>query len=154
MSVYTQILYHLVFGTRDRTGVLDLERHGDLCEHIADLMLEKNCIPWQLGGNDDHIHILFSLPPDISLAPLVRGIKLNASRWIYDEHSFVCFEGWQVGFAAFSCSWSVRDSVMKYIASQLEYHESTTFEEEYISLLQGAGIEFDESQLWSAAQSR
>ncbi len=153
MSTHAQLLFHLVFSTKKQTGTLAIERHGDLCQSIESLLQKKDCVPWKLGGTEDHIHILFSMNPELQLSSLTRDIKLGASRWIYEDGAFVYFEGWQEGYAVFSCSWTVRDNMIKYIGNQFEFHQQKTFEEEYLELLHGAEVKFDESTLWDTVRT-
>lgn len=82
MSTYTQIVYHLVFHTKNSQRVLTLERHDDMCRNIAGLLCNKNCFPYRLGGHLEHIHILFGLHPSVALSELVKDIKLATSSWI------------------------------------------------------------------------
>ncbi|MBN2514106.1 MAG: transposase [Sedimentisphaerales bacterium] len=147
MTTYTQILYHIVFGTRGHYGSLDLEGHETFCGYVAGILKHNKCMPYKLGGFIDHIHILTELHPSASLAGLVKDIKLASSAWIKNENIFPSFSGWQEGYGAFTCSWSVKDDVEDYIARQQEHHLHKSFKEEYISFLQRAGIEFDENRL-------
>lgn len=147
MATYTQILYHIVFGTRDHSGCLDLERHDDLCGYIAGVLKNKNCTPYKLGGFTEHIHILAELHPSVPLAVLVKDIKLAASSWIKSNKVFSSFCGWQERYGAFTCSWSVKDEVEQYIANQRQHHQHKTFREEYVAFLRRAGIDFDENRL-------
>ncbi len=50
---------------------------------------------------------------------------------------------WQSGYAAFSVSATSREAVRDYIAKQEEHHRTMTFREEWIALLDRAGIEYD-----------
>jgi REP element-mobilizing transposase RayT len=147
MSTYTQILYHLVYGTKNRTSSLDLEKHDQLCKYIAGLLKNKKCVPHKIGGYSDHIHILLNLHPSVALSEIVKDIKLASSDWIKKENLFPDFEGWQDGYGAFTCSWSMKDEVSKYIDNQFEHHKQYSFKEEYIGFLKRAGIEFDEKYL-------
>lgn len=147
MSTYTQILYHLVFGTKNHNATLDLQQHEQLCRYMSGLLRNKNCLPYRLGGYTDHVHILFSLHPSCCLSDTVKDVKLATSKWIKDKKVFPLFDGWQEGYGAFTCSWSVKPDVEKYIANQIEHHHQKSFREEYLEMLQRAGIEFDEKYL-------
>jgi REP element-mobilizing transposase RayT len=107
----------------------------------------KKCVPYKIGGYFDHIHILFNLHPSVALSEIVKDIKLASSDWIKKENLFPDFEGWQDGYGAFTCSWSMKDEVSKYIDNQFEHHKQYSFKEEYIGFLKRAGIEFDEKYL-------
>ncbi|NLH16233.1 MAG: IS200/IS605 family transposase [Phycisphaerae bacterium] len=146
MTTYTQILYHIVFGTQHHYGCLDLDRHDALCAYIAGILKNHNCIPYKLGGYTDHIHILASLHPSIPLSDLVKDIKLASSSWIKKDKVFPSFSGWQDGYGAFTCSWSVKSEVEEYIARQAEHHRRQSFRQEYMAFLQRAGVDFDDNR--------
>jgi REP element-mobilizing transposase RayT len=147
MATYTQILYHIVFGTKDHVRCLDLARHDSLCGYIAGILKHKNCMPYKLGGYLDHVHILVDLHPACALSELIKDIKLGTSHWIKNETVFADFSGWQDGYGAFTCSWKDKDRIVSYIANQQEHHRRKTFREEYIEMLKRSGIEFNEKFL-------
>ena len=147
MATYTQILYHIVYGTKNHNGTLDLEHHDELCRYAAGILRNKNCFVYKIGGYTDHLHILTELHPTIALADLVKDIKLATSKWIKTKKIFPQFEGWQDGYGAFTCSWKNKDRIINYILNQVEHHRHKIFREEYIAMLQQVGIEFDEKYL-------
>jgi putative transposase len=147
MSTYTQILYHIVYATRDHRGCLDLDYHDSLCAYIAGILKHKQCMPYKLGGYTDHLHILTSLHPSVCLADLVKDIKLATSQWIKTASHFPDFVGWQEGYGAFTCSWSVKGEVEDYISNQRQHHNIHSFREEYTAFLKRAGIEYNEAYL-------
>ena len=147
MATYTQILYHIVYGTKNHIGTLDLERYDELCKYTAGILQNKNCFVYKVGGYTEHLHILTELHPSVALADLVKDIKLAQSKWIKTNNIFPAFDGWQDGYGGFTCSWKDKDRIINYIANQIEHHRHKTFREEYVEMLQQAGIEFDEKYL-------
>jgi hypothetical protein len=55
---------------------------------------------------------------------------------------------WQDGFAAFTVSESQDPAVRHYIQNQAEHHHRQVFQEEFRTLLERHGIEFEERYLW------
>jgi len=147
VATYTQILYHIIYGTKNHNGTLDLEHHDELSRYTAGISMKKNCFVYKIGGHTEHLHILTALHPTIALSELVKDIKLAQSKWIKSKNVFPAFDNWQDGYGAFTCSWKNKDRIIKYIANQKEHHRHKTFREEYIEMLQQAGIEFDERYL-------
>ena len=147
MATYTQILYHIVYGTKNHEGALDLEHHDTLCRYLAGVLRNKKCVVYIVGGYTDHLHILTSLHPSLSLADVLKDLKLAASKWIKSKGTLPHFNGWQEGYGAFTCSWKDKDRIVKYIQNQREHHRIKPFREEFIEMLQRAGIEFDETYL-------
>jgi len=85
--------------------------------------------------------------PTTAVAPLVRKIKANSSRWVNDGRESRRRFAWQSGYGAFSVSESQAGAVKQYIARQKEHHRRRTFREELVELLQKHGVEFDERYL-------
>ncbi|MBL7214331.1 MAG: transposase [Phycisphaerae bacterium] len=147
MATYTQVLYHLVYGTKNHRGTLDLEQHDEVCRYIVGILRNKNCFVYKVGGYIDHLHILTSLHSSLALANVIKDIKLATSDWIKKEKKLSIFDGWQDGYGAFTCSWKDKERVINYIANQHEHHRHKTFREEYIEMLKRSGVEFDEKYL-------
>jgi putative transposase len=143
MATYTQILYHIVFGTKNRVATLDLKHHDLLWRYVAGVLRNKQCVVYCVGGYTNHLHILSSLHPSLSLADSIKDIKLAASKWNKQEKLFPDFSGWQDGYGAFTCAWSDKERIQHYIENQYEHHQTKTFEEEYESMLKRAGITYD-----------
>jgi len=144
MSTHTQICYHVVFSTKDRRPTLRANRRADLFRYIWGILKNRESHLYRINGAEDHVHILTSLHPSVSLADLIKDIKTGSSLWIKKESVFSMFSHWQDGYAAFTHSKHEIDGLIEYIKGQEEHHRRTTFVEEYRKLLEEAGIEFEE----------
>nr|WP_218280503.1 IS200/IS605 family transposase [Verrucomicrobium spinosum] len=82
MSTYTQILYHVVFSTKDRERVLAKAGRDDLYRFIWGTLKERESHLYRIGGVEDHVHMLITLHPSIALADLVKEVKTASSKWI------------------------------------------------------------------------
>ena len=147
MSTYTQILYHIVFATKNRRRVLDQPRREDLFRYIWGVVKNHQCHLYRIGGVEDHIHLLSSLHSTVALADLIKTIKVASSLWIKEERVFPDFESWQEGYAAFTHSLGEKDRLIEYIKGQEEHHRVVPFLEEYRVLLRAAAMELDERYL-------
>ncbi|MCK6484025.1 MAG: IS200/IS605 family transposase [Phycisphaerae bacterium] len=147
MSTYTQIMYHIVFSTKNRVRCLTADRREDLFRYIWGIVKNHQCHLYRINGVEDHVHILSSLHPTVCLADLVKAIKTGASRWIRDERVFAAFTHWQDGYAAFTHSMTDKDRLIEYIRNQAEHHRVRSFEEELARLLKEAGVEYDPKYL-------
>ena len=101
MSTYTQILYQIVFSTRNRERVLKEKGREKLFRYISGINEKQNCHLYRINGVEDHIHIVTHLHPTIALANLIKDIKLAADDFIKREKLFDYFNGWQDGYGAF-----------------------------------------------------
>ena len=146
-NTYTQIFYHIVFSTKDRSPVLAEARREELFRYVWGIHQKHNCHLYRMNGVDDHVHILTSIHPSISLSDYIREIKTGSSLWIKRENVFPGFAGWQDGYGAFTHSIREKASVIDYIKRQKEHHQALGFLEEYKTLLEAAGVEYDERYL-------
>jgi REP element-mobilizing transposase RayT len=96
-----------------------------------------------IGGIEDHIHVLVSLPATMSFAKAVQLIKGGSSKWVHESFPQLQDFGWQEGYGAFSLNRSLLDQTVNYINGQREHHQKKTFQEEFIALLDKHGIEYD-----------
>lgn len=144
MATYTQILYHLVFATKNRERTLSAPRREDLFRYIWGVVKHKECHLYRIGGVEDHLHILTSLHPTVALADLVKDIKVASVVWIKEGRVFPEFDHWQEGYGAFTHALCDRDRLIAYVKGQVEHHRTVSFLDEYKSLLHEAGLELDE----------
>jgi REP element-mobilizing transposase RayT len=144
-STHTSLHFHIVFSTKDRKPTItDPARvHAFLGGVIRTL----DAIPLEVGGIDDHVHLLAGLKPVHSVADVVRIVKTESSRWVHDELNERRF-AWQEGYGAFTVSRSNIGAVRNYIAGQHEHHRTRSFQDEYRELLEKHEIAFDERYLW------
>lgn len=147
MSTYTQIVYQIVFSTKNREHTLKTENRKELYKYIWGVLKNKNCHLYQIGGVADHIHIITHLHPSVSLAALVKDIKVASSLHIKDTALFPEFEGWQDGYGAFTYSFKDKDRLIEYVKNQESHHKQKTYKEELIDLLNEHGVDFDEKYL-------
>lgn len=148
MSTFTAIAYHIIFSTRDRAPVLRRDRRSELFRYIWGIVRNREGHLYRINGVEDHLHILTSLHPAVSLADFVKDIKTGSTRWIKQNSIFEAFSHWQEGYGAFTCSQRDLAALIEYIKRQEEHHRKVTFQEEYRKLLADAGIEFDERYLF------
>jgi putative transposase len=147
MSTYTQILYHIVFSTKDRRAVLDEPRREELFRYVWGIGKNKDCHLYRINGIEDHIHILTSLHPAIKLSDYIKEIKTSTNKWIKENDVFPAFTYWQSGYGAFTLSYAEKDGLIEYIKNQQEHHKTESYLDELRRLLKAAGIEFDEKYL-------
>ncbi|MBA4411599.1 MAG: IS200/IS605 family transposase [Bacteroidota bacterium] len=147
MATYTQILYQIVFSTKNREATLLKENREQLFRYIWGILKNKKCTLYQINGIEDHLHIATHLHPSVSLSSLVKDIKVSSSVWIKEQKIFPDFTFWQEGYGAFTYSIKEKPVLVNYIKKQESHHHVKTFREEFIELLNEHGIEFDEKYL-------
>ena len=143
---YTNLLFHIVFSTKDRYKFINNETRERLYEYIGGTIRGLGGICIEIGGVADHVHILVALKPTMSLSKFLQDMKPAVTKWAR-EHVHPKFE-WQNGYGAFTVGGSQVSAVKKYIRNQEEHHRNVLFDDEFKLLLNRANIEFDEQFLW------
>ncbi len=148
MSTFTQIIYQIVFSTKNREHTLSRENQKELYKYIWGILNNKKCHLYQIGGISDHVHILAQLHPTIALSTLVKDLKLASANYIKNKNLFKNFSGWQNGYGAFTYSINDKNRLIEYIKNQEEHHRLKTFKEEYMEILKEHDIKFEEKFLF------
>jgi putative transposase len=147
-GTYTNLLYHLVFSTKNRTQIITPALESDLHAYIGGIIRGEGGKMLEIGGISDHIHILTKLKPTKSVSEMLNRIKAKSSKWMNEEKRLRRKFAWQDGYCAFTVSESQVKAVRRYIKNQKTHHRSRTFQEEFRELLVRHCIEFDERYLW------
>lgn len=139
---------HIVFSTYGRVKCLSPSVTPHLWKYLAGICNGLNCPTLEIGGTDDHVHILCKLAKDITVQDLIRNLKASSSKWLKSTRPEIEYFNWQKGYGAFTVSSSQKGIVAAYISNQYNHHKTITFKEELIKLLNKCGIEYDEKFLW------
>ena len=126
-STYTSLHYHVIFGTKDREPLIASMWRDRLYEYLGGVVRGLEGIPQGVGGVADHVHLLVALKPRHSLSDFMRDLKKSSSAWVAEEIGERSFR-WQVGYAAFTVSPSVRESVQNTLPLRKNTIEGKRFE--------------------------
>lgn len=141
---FTNLLYHLIFSTKDRRPLITLDYQPRLYDYIGGVIRGTGGISLGVDGTEDHVHVLTKLRPDRALSDVLRELKCNATGWMHDVFPRLADFSWQRGYAAFTVSQSNLEAVRRYLARQKEHHKNVSFRDEFILFLNAHGIEYDE----------
>ena len=145
---YVSSYSHCVFSTKDRRPCLTTQLRDRLWPFLGGIAREHQMKALSIGGVEDHVHLLLSLPATMSIAKAMQLIKGGSSKWVHDSFPDQRLFAWQTKYGAFSVSVSQLDRIIKYIENQQRHHRRMTFQEEFIALLKRHKIEYDERYLW------
>jgi putative transposase len=76
----TRLTVHLVWATRDRRPWLDPSIDARLSELISRKPEELGCRAIAVGNACDHVHVLVSHPPTLTVANIAHRLKGASSR--------------------------------------------------------------------------
>ncbi len=147
-NTYAALYFHIIFSTKNRELWLKPEIEARVWEGLGGIAREHRIMPIQIGGFDDHVHALVSLPPPLAISKAVQYLKGVSSKWAHETFPGFKAFAWQDGYAAFTVSESQLSVVADYIRSQRIHHAKVEFQEEFRAALQKHGVEFDERYVW------
>lgn len=147
-NTYTSLHYHFVFSTKKRERWIVPEIEQRVWAYLGGIAKENKMSPIQIGGVEDHVHLLLGASPALAPSKIAQLIKGGSSAWIHDTFPNMKAFAWQDGYGSFTVSRSNVDDVAAYIRGQREHHRLKTFQEEYIAFLQKHGVQYDEKYVW------
>ncbi len=113
-NTYHQLYIHIVFAVKGRDNSIKEFFREELQKYMAGIIAAKKQKLYAIYCMPDHVHILVSMSPDITVSDLVRDIKASSSSFVKEKNNWRGFE-WQKGFGAFSYSKSHAQNVVDYI---------------------------------------
>jgi putative transposase len=117
--------YHLVVSTKYRHKCITKELLEEL-KNIAKNIFENSwgCDIIEMDWEEDHIHVLFSAPPQVQLSKLVNSFKTVSSRLIRKKYSDYLSKYfwkpyfWGASYGIFSTWWAPLEVIKEYVQNQ------------------------------------
>ncbi|MCU0748155.1 MAG: IS200/IS605 family transposase [Akkermansiaceae bacterium] len=147
-NTFTSLHYHMVFSTKNRERWITSEVEERIWAYLGGIAKENKVHPIQIGGIEDHVHLLLGAPASLAPSKIAQLIKGGSSAWIHETFPNMKRFAWQDGYGVFSVSKSNIPEVVDYIRGQREHHRTRTFQEEYIAFLKRHEIQYDERYVW------
>jgi REP element-mobilizing transposase RayT len=142
---FSQNHIHLIFSTKDRSKIIPKEMLPRLCAYFGGICENHDMRILAVNGAENHVHLLFHLPPKLALAKAVLLLKANSSKWMAEQRQKFL---WQEGYGAFGVSFSNLDAAIRYIHSQEAHHRKISFEDEFRAILKTHCVEYDPNHLF------
>ena len=119
--------YHIVFAPRFRRKVIYNELKADIGKILRKLCEEKKVEIIEAELCPDHVHMLLSIPPHISIAQFMGYLKGKSTLMIFDRHSNLKYK---YGSRHFWCRGYYVDTVGKNAKKIQEYIRNQLVEDE------------------------
>lgn len=139
---------HFVFSTLRRERTITDDFRADLWAYMGGVARDKKMKALEVNGTDDHVHLVISMSPTVSISEAMNMIKGASSTWVNDHRRSATKFHWQEGYGAFSVSVSQLETVREYVRNQAEHHKKLTYQDELRMLLKKHGVEYDERYVW------
>ena len=123
-QTHAALYVHLVWSTWERQPWLQGAMGRQVYRLIGARCQELHIQIIALGGIEDHVHLLVSLPTTLSVAQVAKQIKGASSHFVNGQlaSSPTQFFKWQAGYGAVTVSPSGLREVAHYITHQREHH--------------------------------
>ena len=122
-----RLQYHIVFAPKFRRKVIYGQLKADIGAILRKLCEEKNVEIIEAEACPDHIHMLVSIPPQLSVAQFIGFLKGKSTLMIFDRHANLKYK---YGSRHFWCRGYYVDTVGKnekmiaeYIRTQMQEDE-------------------------------
>jgi REP element-mobilizing transposase RayT len=146
-GAYTNLLYHLVFSTKNRRPLIGARMKKPLHDYMGGIVRGEKGELLEINGVADHVHMLVRLRPTVAVADAIRVYKATSTKWANKEFGDGPRFEWQEGYAAFTVSQSQVPRLLAYIQKQEEHHRKRNFRSELVQLLKRHGIAFEDRYL-------
>ena len=144
-----RLYYHLVWTTKERQSLINNQGEAKLYPYIVSKADALNSIIHALNGTDNHIHVIASIPPKISIAEFVKRIKGSSSHYLNQSFLDVPKFVWQEGYGVFSLGAKQLDIAIAYVENQKIHHQQNTT----ISMLERIDYNNDPPQKRKSSQN-
>ena len=129
--------YHVVFTPKYRRKIIYNQLRVDIRAILKDLckwkgveIIEGNCMP-------DHVHLLLSIPPKMSVSYVMGYLKGKSSLMIFERHANLKYKFgnrnfWATGYYVSTVGLNAQ-TIQKYIREQdkMDQMEDSLFKKEY-----------------------
>lgn len=138
---FNKIWIHAIWSTKNRESLISKFIEQKVYHYISEQLRAQGCPVRIINGMPDHVHCLFLLNPQKSIAEVVKQANGSSSHFVNQNNLISEKFAWQTGYAAYSVSESVIEKVFNYIKNQKQHHQKKTFPQEYDEFLKLFGFE-------------
>ena len=124
---YWRLFYHMIWGTKNREPLISFEFEDALHNVMAAKIKELGAFVYAVGGIDDHVHVVASVPPRLALSDFIGQVKGNSAHFVNHELSSLKYHfKWQAEYGVVSFGGKQLDLVVKYVKNQRQHHLAGT----------------------------
>jgi putative transposase len=122
-NVYAEINLHIVWHTKDNAPALVENIEARAHHHLKHSVLQtEGCLFHGIGGTEDHIHLVVSVPPTLLVSEWIGRLKGACSHYINKEIANRKVLEWQTGYGVVSFGTKDLPWVLAYVRNQKQHH--------------------------------
>ena len=101
-NTFTCLHYHLIFSTKNRKPWITPDIEQRIWEYLGGIARTNNMKALQIGGIEDHVHVVTGIPPSLAVSKALQLLKGASSKWIHETFPNMAGFEWQDGYGAFT----------------------------------------------------
>ncbi len=145
-----RLYFHLVWATKERRPLLIPEIEAEVYGYIIGKSHAQGVIVHCIGGVEDHVHLVVSIPPKVSIADYVKSVKGSSAHHInHGRFRDRVTLRWQGGYGVFSMGSKQVTEAIAYVRNQKEHHRNGTL----IGLLEQDEDDDNGPDLWAGGNA-
>lgn len=119
----SHLVVHLVFTTKYRRKLLEGYMYPQLEEAFRSACEKLECELMEFNGEEDHVHLLVSYPPKLSVSVMVNNLKSVSSRMVRHFNPHLSRQSqssalWSRSYFASSAGGATIETLRKYVENQ------------------------------------
>jgi REP element-mobilizing transposase RayT len=123
---FWRLYYHLVWATKNREHLIQLEIEKRLYPYIINKAIELEVYIYAINGWYDHIHLVAAIPPKHAVADVVKHLKGASSHDLNHAGGLEGAFAWQRGYGALTVGEQHRPKAIGYVENQKSHHQQQT----------------------------
>jgi REP-associated tyrosine transposase len=129
-NVYSEINLHITWHTKNNDPVIKDNIENRLYHFLENkVRKEKDVIFHAIGGIEDHIHLVVSIPPTLRISDWIGQLKGGSSFYINHEIVNRKLLDWQEGYGVVSFGTRDQEWVIRYVKNQKRHHAKGTIQD-------------------------
>ena len=130
LRAYSEINLHFTWHVKDDNPVLRNEIETQLHRFLrGKVMATPGAYYHEIGGTDDHVHLVVSVPPTIQPSEWIGQLKGASSHFINHRIANRSVLAWQTGYGVVSFGSKDLPWVTAYVPNQRKHHAGGTTQE-------------------------
>jgi len=127
LKAYSEIHLHVVWRVKDDIPVLRDDIETQLHHHLRGQIIQgSGAFLHEIGGTDDHVHLVATIPPTLLISEWVGQLKGASSHFINHHIENRKVLEWQTKYGVVSFGTKDLPWVLDYVRSQREHHARGT----------------------------
>ena len=116
------IYYHIVFYVKNNVS-FSTDELGKVYEFAKNVCIENEIKLYEIGGTDNHIHLLVALSTKFNIHTMANLLKDSSSNFVMNNLKKSNTYIWKDGFGYFNVSSQHLSFVSTYIKKQVQHHK-------------------------------